>query len=67
MRWAGYVARTGERRVVYRVFVEKPEGKRSLGRPRSRWEEVIRWIFRKWDGGMNWIDLAQDGHNCWHL
>jgi hypothetical protein len=21
---------------------------------------ILRWIFRKWDGGMNWIDLAQD-------
>jgi len=21
---------------------------------------ILRWIFRKWDGGMDWIDLAQD-------
>ena len=21
---------------------------------------ILRWIFRKWDGGMEWIDLAQD-------
>ena len=21
---------------------------------------ILRWIFRKWDGGMNWIDLARD-------
>jgi hypothetical protein len=34
MRWAGYVARLGEERKVYRVLVEKPEGKRQLGRPR---------------------------------
>ena len=33
MRWAGNVARMGERRVVYRVLVGKPEGKRSLGDP----------------------------------
>jgi hypothetical protein len=31
MRWAGHVARMGEERVVYRVLVGKPEGKRSLG------------------------------------
>ena len=37
MRWAGHVARMGERRSVYRVLVEKPEGKRPLGRPRARW------------------------------
>ena len=38
----------------------KPEGKRLHGRLRRRWEDNIRRIFRKWDGGVNWIDLAQD-------
>jgi len=38
MRWAGHVARMGERRDVYRVLVGKPEGKRPLGRPRRRWQ-----------------------------
>ena len=42
MRWAGRVARMGERRDVYRVLVGKPEGKRPLGRPRHRWEDNIR-------------------------
>jgi hypothetical protein len=32
----------GEGRVVYRVLVGKPEGKRQLGRPRRRWEDNIR-------------------------
>jgi len=32
----------GERRNAYRVLVGKPEGKRSLGRPRPRWEENIK-------------------------
>jgi hypothetical protein len=32
----------GEERKVYRVLVEKPEGKRPLGRPRHRWEDGIR-------------------------
>jgi hypothetical protein len=36
MRWAGHVAHMGEGRGVYRVLVEKPEGKRPLGRPRHR-------------------------------
>jgi hypothetical protein len=31
----------GERRGVYRVLVEKPEGKRTLGRPGRRWEDNI--------------------------
>jgi hypothetical protein len=31
-----------ERRGIYRVLVEKPEGKRTLGRPRHRWEDNIK-------------------------
>jgi hypothetical protein len=42
----------GERRGVYRVLVRKPEGKRPLGRPRHSSEEILRWIFRKWDVGV---------------
>jgi len=42
MRWAGHVARMGERRGVYRILVRKPEGKRPLGRPRYRWEDDIK-------------------------
>jgi hypothetical protein len=34
MTWAGHVARMGEGRFVYRVFVGRPEGKRPLGKPR---------------------------------
>ena len=41
MRWAGHVARMGEKSGVYRVLVGKPEGKRLLGRPRHRWEDNI--------------------------
>jgi hypothetical protein len=42
MRWAGHVARMGEKRDVYRVLVGKPERKRQLGRPRLRWEDNIK-------------------------
>jgi hypothetical protein len=42
MRWAGHVARIGERRNVYRVLAEKTKGKRPLGKPRRRWEDAIR-------------------------
>ena len=42
MRWAGHVARMGEEREAYRVLVGKPEGKRTLGRPRRRWVNSIR-------------------------
>jgi hypothetical protein len=42
LRWAGHVARMGERRGAYRVLVGKPEGRRPLGRPRHRWEDNIK-------------------------
>jgi hypothetical protein len=42
MRWAGHMARMGEGRNVYRVLVGKPEGRRPLERPRSRWEDGIK-------------------------
>ena len=61
MRWAGHVARMGKRRVVYRVLVGKPEGRRPLRRPRHRWEDNIRmdlWEVRC--GCLGWMELAQD-------
>ena len=60
MRWAGHVARVWEKIGMYRVSVGKHEGKRSLGRPRRRWEDIIKWIYRNWDVGIEWIDLTQD-------
>jgi hypothetical protein len=42
MRWAGHVARMGEKRNVYRLLVGKPEGKRPLGRRRRRWMHNIK-------------------------
>ena len=42
MRWAGHVARMEEGRGMHRVLVGKPEGKRSLGRPRRRLEDNIK-------------------------
>jgi hypothetical protein len=52
MRWAGHVARMGETRNVYRILVGKPEGKRPLGRPSSRWVDNIKMHLREigWDG-----------------
>jgi hypothetical protein len=44
-----------------RIFVVKPEEKKSLGIPRRRWEDNIRMDLReiRWSG-IDWIDLAQD-------
>ena len=61
MRWAGHVARMGERRGVYRVLVGKSEGKRPFGRPRRRWEDNMKMDLHEVGCGcMDWIDLAQD-------
>jgi hypothetical protein len=51
MRWAGHLARTGERRGVYRVFVGKPERKRTLERLRRRWEDNIKMDLLEVDVG----------------
>jgi hypothetical protein len=64
-RWAGHVARVVEGRGVFRVLVGKPEGKRPLGRPRHRWENNIKIIFRKWDvdvwTGSSWLRIGTGG------
>jgi hypothetical protein len=61
VRWAGHVARMGEKRDTYRLLVGKPEGKRPLGRPRCRWVDNIRMDLGEvgW-GDVDWIGLAQD-------
>jgi hypothetical protein len=61
MRWAGHVAQMGEGRGVYRVFVGRPECKRSLRRSRRRWEDNIKLDLKETGiDGANWIQLAQD-------
>ena len=61
VRWAGHVARMGEKRGVYRVLVGKLEGKRPLRRSRIRWVDNIRMDLQEVGGGyMDWIGLAQD-------
>jgi hypothetical protein len=61
VRWAGNIARMGEKRNAYRILAGNPEGKRPLGRPRRTWVNNIKMDLREigWDG-MDWIDLAQD-------
>ena len=51
----------GKRRGVYRVLVGKPEGKRTLGRHKHRWEDNIKMDLQEVGcGGMDWMELAQD-------
>jgi Cu2+-containing amine oxidase len=54
-----------ERRVVYRVSVGKPEGKRPLGRPSPRWEDNNKMDFQEvgcgvWTG-YSWLRIGTGG------
>ena len=65
VNWAEHVARVDERRGAYRVLVEKPERKRSLRRPRRRWEDNIKMViqeveWREWTG-LIWLRLGTGG------
>jgi hypothetical protein len=61
MRFAEHVARMGHRRVVYKVLVGNPEGRRPLGRPRLRWEDNTKMDLQEMGcGGTEWIYLARD-------
>jgi len=48
----------GKRRCEYRVLVGKPEGKSHLEDPGLDRRIILNYIFRNYDGGMSWIDLA---------
>jgi hypothetical protein len=50
----------GEKRGAYRILVGKPEGRRHLGDPDIDGRVILKYIFKKWDGGVDWIKLAQD-------
>jgi hypothetical protein len=50
----------GERRDAYGVLVGKPEGRNHFEDPGVDGRIILKLIFEKWDGGMNWIDLAED-------
>jgi hypothetical protein len=60
MRRAGHVARMGEDRGVHRVLVERPEGKRPLGRPRRRWEDNIN-LEGLVGTGWSWLRIGTGG------
>jgi hypothetical protein len=58
LRWAGHVARIEKRRGAYRALVAKPEGRRPLGKPRRRREDIKMDLREVGWGGADWIDLA---------
>jgi len=61
LRWAGHIARMGEKRRLYSILVGRPDGRKPFGRPRRRWEDNIRRDLREIGvRDENWLDVAQD-------
>jgi hypothetical protein len=59
LKWAGHVARMGEKKNVYMLLVGKPEGKRQLGRPRHKWIDNIKMdLLEIGLSVVDWIGLA---------
>ena len=65
MRWAEHVARTRERRGVYRAVVGKLRERDHLEDPDVDRRIILKWIFRKWDVGVwtgfNWFKIGTGG------
>ena len=57
MKRAGHVARMEEGRSAFKILTGKPTGKRSMERPRRRWEDNIRMDLEEIGiNGGNWVD-----------
>ena len=61
LRWAGHVARAGNDRIIKKVWMWTPEERRPRGRPRTRWDDVVRGDLELLgvDPG-DWQELAED-------
>jgi hypothetical protein len=65
MRWAGHVARMGEKTNAYRLLVGKPKEKRPLGRPRRRWVDNIRMDLGEVSLTYSIYEYVRGGPDCW--
>jgi hypothetical protein len=65
MIWARHVASIWERRGAYRILIGRPEGRNQLGDPGIDGRIMLKWIFRKWDGGartgLSWLRIGTGG------
>ena len=67
MRYAGHVARMGDRRGAFKVVVGKLSERDHLEDLDLDGMLILKWILRKSDGGVEWIDLDQDMDGWWAL
>ena len=66
LRWAEHVAHMKQSRNVYGIYAGRPEGKRSLGRLRRRWEDNIKMDLKEVVcDTVNRMDLTQDRDHWW--
>ena len=59
IRWAG-IRTYGGKRGAYDILMRKLQGKRPIGKPQVNGRRILKWIFEKWDGGMDWINVAHN-------
>jgi len=53
MRWAGHVANMRKTNGAFRILMGTPEGRRTLGRPRRRWQDIIKTDLQEVERGMD--------------
>jgi hypothetical protein len=58
LRWLGHVERMSEDRVIKKLYTSKPEGRRSVGRPKMRWLDDVEEDLRKMRIG-GWRGMAR--------
>jgi hypothetical protein len=56
MRWVTHVAVMRDMKCVYRVLLDRHDANRPLGRPRNKWELILKQLLKKWDG-QTWTKL----------
>ena len=64
LRWAGHVARIEESRSAFKILTGNSTGKRPLGWPTCRWDNIRMDLTEIGIKTWNWVDLAQD-RNYW--
>ena len=68
MRWVELIARMGERRGAYRIFMGRPDGRRPLGSPRADGRIILKWTFNTWDGEawtkLMWLRVGRGNGFC---